>query len=52
MGQSNAVSPNQFIEAPHAVASSTERAAKPTAADRLYQIAALAAGVFLLASLL
>ena len=53
MGQQNALSPNSFIEVPQRLASAPiEGAAAATAADRLYQIAALAAGVFLLASLL
>jgi hypothetical protein len=53
MGQQNALSPSSFVEVPQGLVSSPlEGAAKATAADRLYQIAALAAGVFLLASLL
>jgi hypothetical protein len=53
MGQQNALSPSSFVEVPQGLVSAPlEGAATATAADRLYQIAALAAGVFLLASLL
>ncbi|MEO6806186.1 MAG: hypothetical protein ABI286_09905 [Edaphobacter sp.] len=53
MGQQNTLSPNSFIEVPQGMAPApVTGASKATAADRLYQVAALAAGVFLLASLL
>jgi hypothetical protein len=53
MGQPNALSTHSFVEAPQRMAPSPlDAPATSTAADRLYQVAALAAGFFLLASLL
>jgi hypothetical protein len=56
MGQQNEQSPHSELESQYAlrsIASSTvEGPPPPTAADRLYQIAALTAGFFLLATLL
>jgi hypothetical protein len=56
MGQQNELSQHSQLEpqyALHGKAHATaEGPATPTAADRLYQLAALTAGIFLLATLL
>jgi hypothetical protein len=55
MGQQNELSQHSQVEPQyslHGIEASVEASATPTAADRLYQLAALTAGVFLLATLL
>ncbi len=56
MGHQSEPTPHSQLEphyALHGIAKAVaEEAAEPTAADRLYQFAALTAGIFLLATLL
>jgi hypothetical protein len=56
MSQQNEPSPHSQFEIQYGLRGMTPRAvegnAAPTAADRLYQLAALTAGIFLLATLL
>jgi hypothetical protein len=55
MNTQNERTPHTQLEsqfAGHAVAQAAVELAAPTAADRLYQFAALTAGIFLLATLL
>jgi len=56
MGQENELTPHSQLEpqfALHGIAkAAVEESAEPTAEDRLYQFAALTAGIFLLATLL
>jgi hypothetical protein len=56
MGQENELTPHSQLEpqfALHGIAkAAVEESEEPTAADRLYQFAALTAGIFLLATLL
>jgi hypothetical protein len=56
MGQQNELTPHSQLEpqyALHGIArAAVKEPAEPTAADRLYQFAALTAGIFLLATLL
>jgi hypothetical protein len=56
MGQQNELSPHSQLEPQYTLRgmaqATAEGSATPTAADRLYQLAALTAGIFLLATLL
>ncbi len=57
MGQKNSNLPNPLIETQHGQMASAAMASgapegRPVAADRLYQLAALTAGIFLLVTLL
>jgi hypothetical protein len=56
MGQQNELSTHSQLEPQYALhgmaQAAVEASTTPTAADRLYQLAALTAGIFLLATLL
>ncbi len=52
MGQKNTNLPSSLIQTQHGQTASAASESRPVAADRLYQLAALTAGIFLLVTLL